>query len=71
MKRRRMKNASLPVRPNQGVPPPEVDHDAVAHRSYERWLARGCPFGDAARESSDVERDWRDARLDAVIEERH
>ena len=71
MKRRRIKSASSPIRAYRPFPLPAVDHDAVAQRSYERWLARGCPFEGEARESADVEREWREARLDAVIEKEH
>lgn len=70
MKRRRVRSAAPRVRPNRAFALRELDHDAVALRSHERWLARGCPFGGDARESSDVEREWRESRLDAVIEKR-
>lgn len=50
-------------RPGFDPPPPEVSHELIAQRAFEKFLARGCSHGDDWK-------DWFEAEQELVFESR-
>jgi len=58
-----MKGASQTNFETKAIGESPVDHETVAVRAYQPWIARGCPVG-----SPEV--DWRQAEAEAELMER-